>query len=481
MRRNNKRRHSFLEQTVNCVRDINQNEDILDAKKTFDVECEPFLILGYNPSSTFDKNKKDNKRNESKYIYLFIFHIDLNSFMNEGVNKNNKTGNLIKKFKRKQKNKFLNWNIIGKEKQIFQGVNIFKQYNSKNNKYMEKKPRLSSFTYNNNSEKNCFDNILTNIETKNNKKEEEKISNSKINELESEINKLRTMKTNFLLYFNLLKNYSYNLSSIFSNIAEEKDLISPKHSKTNMSKTENGKLIDNISTNSSNKNTNFFTQFKIWMNELILKYEKKIEIIQREYEEMTITLNKLSNENCALKEELEKEKEAKVNILKQLKKIKDDNNNLIKQNKFLDNKCTKYFNITTKSKYEQKNFEDEIEYKNKIIKYLENIIKADKNNEMRRSYNKILDLKKNIHGIIKEKKFTFDNLLDKPNKIRCISFNQKKETENNDYSFLNDKNISSISNRTKKDAKVKKEINVLDNEIEEIQKKLDNFISTQNE
>ena len=300
------------------------------------------------------------------------------------------------------------------------------------------------------------------------------------------------MKINFSLFYNLLKNYSSNLSSIFQNIKDEKEIITPKYCNElksnifNLGKAINEHKIKEILSENKSVSSNindtkiFFDEFKIWVEELVDKYEKKIQILKNEYEEAINTINKLSYENSSLKEELENEKQVKLNIIKKLKQIKDDNNSLIKQNKILDLKCTEYFNLSTKNKYNQKNFVEEIDYKNKIIKYLENILKDNNNIEIKKSYNQIMDLKKNIHGIINNKKIMNDNKLKdkKPNKINCLSCNINNIIEN-EHSFLNQKNISSISNRSKKDAKVKKEIKILDNEIEEIQKKLDEIISTQ--
>ena len=175
------------------------------------------------------------------------------------------------------------------------------------------------------------------------------------------------------------------------------------------------------------------------------------------------------------------------------KLIKDLNNNLEKKNKILDSKCRSYFNQSTRSKYEQKNFEDEIDYKNKIIKYLEDLLQKkdfDQNDEIFKkinerninNINKIMDLKRNLKKVINVTRNININS-DENEKSSEIIYsgeknNKKQLNIENGSHYFNDKSFSSFSNRTN-NAKVKKEIDMLDKEIEQIQTKLETMIKSE--
>lgn len=153
----------------------------------------------------------------------------------------------------------------------------------------------------------------------------------------------------------------------------------------------------------------------------------------------------------------------------------------------MDYKCTSYFNISTKSKYEQKNVEDEIEYKNKIIKYLENLLKRTNSNInddiYKKNFNKIIDLKKNLKEVIKERN-VINNTLYKSNRFKsCNSTNRLKSLrtiiENGKNGFNKERSYSTLSSKTYKNSEIKKEIDLLDKEIEQIQSKVEDLIKSE--
>ena len=226
---------------------------------------------------------------------------------------------------------------------------------------------------------------------------------SKISKFEKEINKLKSnkekMKENLIPFLSFIKKYSNKLSSITQNIPSDNSFISPENYKeikliiNNLSKALNNPLLnreiyqyagysdfysaeDNYilqseityPTNNDNiNNKDWLDEFKNSVEEIINKYEKKINILNEEKDDMANKINSLKKENNSLKEQLNEEKKIKENILNRLNKLKEENTNLEKKNKILDYKCTSYFNKSTQSKFEQKNIEEEMEYKNKII------------------------------------------------------------------------------------------------------------------
>ena len=322
------------------------------------------------------------------------------------------------------------------------------------------------------------------------------------------------MKQNLILFLNLLKKYSCKISSITENISDDissltpndykeikfilshlqKMLNNPKLNEESFESSQCSRLFsgyypyddDDLTQNNTNNDTSYNDNKEV-MDEIISKYEKKIKIIENENKDMLNRINILKIENKSLKMELNKEKKNNENILDKLNKIKQENIDLDKKNKLLDYKCTSYFNISTKSKYEQKNVEDEIEYKNKIIKYLENLLKRTNSNInddiYKKNFNKIIDLKKNLKEVIKERN-VINNTLYKSNRFKsCNSTNRLKSLrtiiENGKNGFNKDRSYSTLSSKTYKNSEIKKEIDLLDKEIEQIQSKVEDLIKSE--
>ena len=226
------------------------------------------------------------------------------------------------------------------------------------------------------------------------------------------------------------------------------------------------------------------------INEIISKYEMKINILNEQNEEMLEKIEELKNENNMIKMQLQEENEIKEKMLHKLNKMKEINNSLEQKNKILDCKCRSYVNQSTRNKYEQKNFEDEIDYKNKIIKYLENLLQQkdyDQNDEILKkmnerninNINKIMDLKKNLKKVIYVTKNFSNNNEENEKSINLMNSNENnskiKFNRENLSHYLNDKSNSSFSNKMN-NTKIKKEIDLLDKEIETIQCKLETMV-----
>ena len=342
---------------------------------------------------------------------------------------------------------------------------------------------------------------------------------NKMTKLESEIYELKnykqTMKQNLILFLKLLKNYSFKISSITENISDDISSLTPNDFKeikfilfhlqkmlnnpklneetfesSQCSRFFSGYPLDDDDLTQNNTNTNNDSSYndkKEVIEEIITKYEKKIKIIENENKDMQNKITILKIENKSLKMELNKEKKNNQNILDKLNKMKQENKDLDKKNKMLDYKCTSYFNKSTKSKYEQKNVEDEIEYKNKIIKYLENLLKRTNSNInddiYKKNFNKIIDLKKNLKEIIKERNVINNNLY-KSNRFKsCNSTNRLKTfkmiIDNGKNNFKKDRSYSTLSSKTYKNSEIKKEIDLLDKEIEQIQTKVEDLIKSE--
>ena len=357
-------------------------------------------------------------------------------------------------------------------------------------------------------------NMNTNMNTNTNKnKYYNLLYENKMSKLESEIFELKnykqTMKQNLILFLNLLKKYSCKISSITENISDDissltpndykeikfilfhlqKILNNPKLNEETFESSQCSRLFsgypedDDMTQNNTNNDTSYNDNKEV-IDEIISKYEKKIKIIDNENKDMLNKINILKIENKSLKMELNKEKKNNENILDKLNKIKQENIDLDKKNKILDYKCTSYFNISTKSKYEQKNVEDEIEYKNKIIEYLENLLKRTNSNInddiYKKNFNKIIDLKKNLKEVIKERN-VINNALYKNNRFKsCNSTNRLKNfkmvIENGKNGLNKDRSYSTLSSKTYKNSEIKKEIDLLDKEIEQIQSKVEDLI-----
>ena len=339
---------------------------------------------------------------------------------------------------------------------------------------------------------------------------------NKMSKLESEIYELKTykqtMKQNLISFLNLLKKYSCKISSLTENISDDissltpndykeikfvlfhlqKMLNNPKLNEETFESSQCSRLFtgypddDDMTQNNTNNDTSYNDNKEV-INEIISKYEKKIKIIDNENKDMLNKINILKIENKSLKMELDKEKKNSQNILDKLNKIRQENKDLDKKNKILDYKCTSYFNISTKSKYEQKNVEDEIEYKNKIIKYLENLLKRTNSNLnddiYKKNFNKIIDLKKNLKEVIKERNIINNNLY-KSNRFKsCNSANRLKNfkmvIDNGKNGLNKERSYSTLSSKTYKNSEIKKEIDLLDKEIEQIQTKVEDLIKSE--
>jgi hypothetical protein len=350
---------------------------------------------------------------------------------------------------------------------------------------------------------------------------------NKISKLETEINELKydkeKMRENLSLFFTLIKKYSHKLSSLTNNFNNNNSFISPSNYKElksillNLNKAINNPKLNeeilefqnnnniydtgnininnnidntnNINNTNNNNNTSLLTnndkidkleEYKNNVEEIISKYEKKIDILNKENEDYINKINILKNENILLKEQLDEEIKIKENIMNKLNKLKENNNELEKKNKILDYKCTSYFNRSTQSKYEQKNIEEEIEYKNKIINYLVNLIKntgIKRNEEIyKRNINKVIDLKKNLKEVINGKKIKNDDINKNDLNMLNLLSNEKSKLIENGSSFINEKTISSNSFKSNNKKQIKKEIDDLDEEIAQIQSKLESMI-----
>ena len=333
------------------------------------------------------------------------------------------------------------------------------------------------------------------------------IYEEKITRLKEEIKMLRNdkekIKSNLVLFISLIKKYLNKLSLLFEKIKinnyEHKEILNTFYNLTDfIEKIEanNLTLEDNMNLKKFyfQNSLNETQEIEKNINEIISKYEKKIDIINNLNKEIFTKIKKFKNENNILKQQLEEEKNIKEKMLNKLNIMKEINNNLEKRNKLLDSKCRSYFNQSNRSKYEQKNFEDEIDYKNKIIKYLEDLLQKkdfDQNDEIFKkinersinNINKIIDLKKNLKKVINvtkninmntdENEKSFNIIMNSNEKSNKKKFNIEKGSH-----YLNEKSFSSYNNK-KNNAKVKKEIDLLDEEIEQIQSKLETMMKNE--
>ena len=227
------------------------------------------------------------------------------------------------------------------------------------------------------------------------------------------------------------------------------------------------------------------------VNEIISKYERKINIIKNQNKEMIEKIKMLENENTILKKKSEEESNIKENMFQKLNMMKELNNISNKKKKIIYSKNRVHLNKSARTKYDQINCEDEIDYKNKIINYLEDLLQQKDldindaifkkiNDRNITNINKIIDLKKNLKKVINATR-NINNINNDENDKSSTSNdknNVKKYNFDNGSYNLNEKTISSVSYRTK-NAKVKKEIDLLDKEIEQIQTKLENMIENE--
>ena len=439
------------------------------------------------------------------------------------MDKANKTvkDNILKRNNKQclQQNKFLK----GKKETNKNKINIFNQNNKiyKANSYIDKRKNNYNTSCNNTNRE-----ILNLLEEKNSANITNRMNlndnncnnlkyESRISKLETEINELKfskeKIKENLIPFLFLVKKYSSKLSTITKNFTSDNSFLTPDNYKeiiliiNNLSKVLNNPQLnrdiyqiagfskffcpDNslqneitCQTNNDNTNKESLEDFKNSVEEIINKYEKKINILNEENGNMVNRINLLKEENNRLKEQLNEEKKIKEDVLNKLNKLKEENIYLEKKNRVLDYKCTSYFNKSTQSKYEQRNIEGEIEFKNKIIKYLENLLKNTgfKGNEeiYKTNIHKVIDLKKNLKEVIKGNRnyfFQDENNIKSSNSFNLLS-NEKSKCIENGSRIFNEKSNSSNSFKSNNNKQIKKEIDILDKEIEDIQSKLENMI-----
>ena len=441
--------------------------------------------LTYNISSTNCRNKNNNYKNDEQKLdekNKFLIHGDENykndirifipqekkNKCNSKIRKSfNTSSNTNRDIKNKNYNNFRN-NQINREK-----YNII--YEEKNNSNVN--DSISKYI------NNIYEDKITKL------KEDIKILKQ---------DKERT-KSNFILFVSLIKKFANKLYILFdknkNNNYEPEEIMNTLFSLNEfIEKIE----INNFSVEENIKIEKIFAQNSLIesqeieknINEIISKYEMKINILNEQNEEMLEKIEELKNENNMIKMQLQEENEIKEKMLHKLNKMKEINNSLEQKNKILDCKCRSYVNQSTRNKYEQKNFEDEIDYKNKIIKYLENLLQQkdyDQNDEILKkmnerninNINKIMDLKKNLKKVIYVTKNFSNNNEENEKSINLMNSNENnskiKFNRENLSHYLNDKSNSSFSNKMN-NTKIKKEIDLLDKEIETIQCKLETMV-----
>ena len=441
-----------------------------------------------------------NFKSKNNFLQEENNQLEKNKFLisNNEENENYKNNNFIRIFPLQEKN--FNFKSI---KSQHKPKTCFNTSNNNNNNFR------SHYNYNNtNRERTKI--ILDERNNSNANDSMTKYINNiyedKISKLKEEIKELRNdkekIRSNLVLFISLIKKYSDKLAILFEKIKlnsyEHKEILNTFFNLNDFIekiKTNNFTLEDDINIKKLfvQNTLNESKEIEKNINEIISKYERKINIINNQNKEFITKIKKLKNDNNLLKQKLEEEKNIKENMLNKLNMMKDLNNNLEKKNKILDSKCRSYFNQSTRSKYEQKNFEDEIDYKNKIIKYLEDLLQKkdfDQNDEIFKkinerninNINKIMDLKRNLKKVINVTRNININS-DENEKSSEIIYsgeknNKKQLNIENGSHYFNDKSFSSFSNRTN-NAKVKKEIDMLDKEIEQIQTKLETMIKSE--
>lgn len=467
-------------------------------------------------------------------VRILFFQIKnlVNRFTYDDINKSSKDNIFNGQIRENKNNTFSKIKKAPKNKK---NINLFKQNNNKiykTNSYIGRIKNNFNTSCNNNTNrelKNFFGEYNTNtnhISNKDNKINMDMDINindeqnniifyeNKISKLETEINELRLNKEkiqeNLSFFLALIKKYSNKLLSLANNSTNDpiiykeiklnifnlsKTLNNPKLSEDLFLSPGNDKFFsseDFINLENNNNNAPFnsnsnrnkndkLEEYKNGVEEIISKYEKKIDLLKKENEDISIKINTLKNENESLKEELDEEKKIKETIIDNLNKLKEENNELEKKNKILDYKCTSYFNRSTQSKYEQKNIEEEIDYKNKIIKYLDNLLKntSYKVNEdiCKKNIHKIFDLKRNLKEVINGKK-VYNDEINKENSHSRNTIEKSKLIENGS-SYINEKTNSSISCKSNNNKKLQNEIDALDEEIAQIESKLETMIKEQ--
>ena len=438
--------------------------------------------LTYNISSTNFGNKKNNYKYEEQHLS------DKNKFL---INDNENNKNDIRIFiPKEKKNKYYKCNqkirtCFNTSNNTNRDINN-KNYNCYRNNHINRQKYNVIYEEKNNS--NINDSMSKYI----NNVYEDKISKLKEDIKTLKKDKERT-KSNLVLIISLIKKYANKLYLLFdkndNNNYEPQEIMNTLF---NLNEFIEKIEINNFSIEDNIKIKKIFEQNCLFesqeieknINEIISKYETKINILNKKNKEMLQKIEELKNENNILKMQSQEENEIKEKMLYKLNMMKEINNNLEQKNKILDCKCRSYVNQSTRNKYEQKNFKDEIDYKNKIIKYLENLLQQkdfDQNDEIlkkmnERNFNKILDLKKNLKKVINVTKNINSNNEENEKSINILNSNENnskiKFNKENFNHYLNDKSNSSFSNRMN-NTKIKKEIDLLDKEIETIQCKLE--------
>ena len=326
----------------------------------------------------------------------------------------------------------------------------------------------------------------------------------KINKLKEEIKELKNdkkkIKSCLILFISIIKKYSNKLYFLLEKIKldnyEHEEIISIFFNLNDfIEKIEvnNFTLEDNINMEKlfAQNSLNESQEIEKNVNAIISKYERKINIIKNQNKEMIEKIKMLENENTILKKKSEEESNIKENMFQKLNMMKELNNISNKKKKIIYSKNRVHLNKSTRTKYDQINCEDEIDYKNKIINYLEDLLQQKDldindaifkkiNDRNITNINKIIDLKKNLKKVINATR-NINNINNDENDKSSTSNdknNVKKYNFDNGSYNLNEKTISSVSYRTK-NAKVKKEIDLLDKEIEQIQTKLENMIENE--
>ena len=523
--KNENKKRSLLAQAIESLKESENNKydinfDKLNQKllkKTFSNNFNrnsSLKILSYNQKKSIQSLKSNNEnKNYCKSFLLILFCILVNILISDNKNKTFKEDILKGNMKYNQRNIFLKNN----KKDTNNNTSFNQNANLNKTQSFIAKSNINFNTLNDNTHRELFyllegNNTSNNINSNNiNNINETNINynaiiyENKISELETEINELKLKKeknkNNFILFFTLIKNYSFKLIPLIKNfVNDNNNFISSNNYKeintllfTLNKILNNPKLCEDIfegeelsnsfndinNNNNINNNKDILVEYKNGVDEIITKYEKKINILNKENEEILQKIYNLEIENNLIKEQLNEEKKYKENILLKLNKLKEENNDLEKRNKILDYKCTSYFNKSTQSRYEQKNIEEEIEYKNKIIKYLESLLKKGKFNKNEEIYkkniHKIIDLKQNLKHVKNEKAIIKDDKNKKNFSFEKL-YNEKKRFIENGNNYINEKNISSDSNKSKNERILKKEIDMLDKEIEQIQSKLEIMI-----
>jgi len=447
--------------------------------------------LTYNISSSNFRKKNNNYKYDDQHI------IEKNKFIISNIDRNENNKNDIRIFiPQEKKNNY--YKGTAKIKTCFNTSNSSKRDKNNKNYHYHRYNHINREKYdiifdekNNSNINDSMNKYINNI------------YEDKIAKLKEEIKVLKQdkekIKSNLVMFVSLIKKYVSKLYILFDknkiNNYEPQEIMNTlfnlnefieKNEINNFSIEDNIKMEKLLAQNCLKESEEIENN----INEIITKYEMKINILYKQNKEMQQKIQELKNENNLLKIQSDEENKIKETMLHKLNMMKKINNNLEKKNKILDSKCRSYVNQSTRNKYEQKNFEDEIDYKNKIIKYLENLLQQkdfDQNDEILKkmnerninNINKIMDLKKNLKKVINVTKDINNNNEENEKSMNSIKKNKViKYNRENMNLYLNEKSNSSFSNQTN-NTKIKKEINLLDKEIEEIQNKLETMIKNE--